>query len=290
MDRTHGKGQIAGIDVITPIDPIERSLHYAYETIAEINSTIYHDRNRDREKVRVNDTVSITDITDEEMEKSKLALLVLKLEAKESIYVDPSAYEEVLLAKDLVNKTFIDSDEAEIAGSASHQTFSKKDYDGQQPEPRPSDRVRYIDREEIQLPPRRVANPVSNDDITLEEMVQQSEINFTDWTQKVIAEREECHLVKTTGEVSKEELTMERAENQKEAYGGEFRDEYIEAEHRELKGLALHGTFEETYCPPNRTPITCRWAYDLKRDKDGRINLFKARLVVHGTRRKMHLN
>ena len=86
----------------------------------------------------------------------------------------------------------------------------------------------------------------------------------------------------TTGEVTKEELTMKRAESQKEAYEGKYRDEYIEAEHRELKGLALHGTFEETYCPPDRTPITCRWAYDLKRDKDGRINLFKARLVVHG--------
>ena len=270
------------VDAMTPIDPIERSLHYAYDTIAEINSTIHHDRDTDREKIRVNDTVSITDITDEEMEKSKLALLALKLEAKESIYVDPSAYEEVLLAKDTVNTSFKAPAEAEIAGSASHQTFSVKDYDGQQPEPHPSDRVQYIHREEIQLPPHRVVKPVLNDDITLEEMVQQSELNFEGWTKKVIAEREECYRVKTTGEVSKEELTMERAENQKEAYESEFRDEYIEAEHRELKGLALHGTFEETYCPPNRTPITCRWAYDLKRDKDGRINLFKARLVVHG--------
>ena len=75
---------------------------------------------------------------------------------------------------------------------------------------------------------------------------------------------------------------MEPAASQKEAYSGPHKDDYVEAEHRELKGLHKHGTFEETYCPPNRTPITCRWAYDLKRDKNGKVVLYKARLVVHG--------
>jgi hypothetical protein len=34
--------------------------------------------------------------------------------------------------------------------------------------------------------------------------------------------------------------------------------------------------------PKGRTPITCRWVYDIKRDSDNNITLFKARLVVHG--------
>ena len=35
--------------------------------------------------------------------------------------------------------------------------------------------------------------------------------------------------------------------------------------------------------PPDRLPITCRWAYDIKRDgRTGAIKLFKARLVCHG--------
>lgn len=37
-----------------------------------------------------------------------------------------------------------------------------------------------------------------------------------------------------------------------------------------------------TVDPENRTPITCRWVYDLKRNSKGEIILFKARLVVHG--------
>ena len=57
---------------------------------------------------------------------------------------------------------------------------------------------------------------------------------------------------------------------------------YLEAEERELLGIHKHGTFEKVYCPEGRTPITCRWVYDLKRNAKGEIILFKARLVVHG--------
>jgi hypothetical protein len=59
-------------------------------------------------------------------------------------------------------------------------------------------------------------------------------------------------------------------------------DEYIQAELVELAGIHKHGTFKSVIAPPGVTPITCRWVYDIKRNKDGSIEKFKARLVVHG--------
>jgi len=59
-------------------------------------------------------------------------------------------------------------------------------------------------------------------------------------------------------------------------------DEYIQAELVELAGIHKHGTFKSVVAPPGVTPITCRWVYDIKRNKDGSIEKFKARLVVHG--------
>ena len=58
--------------------------------------------------------------------------------------------------------------------------------------------------------------------------------------------------------------------------------EFVEAEERELLGIIKHGTWEIVVRPKGRTPITCRWVYDIKRDSNNEITLFKARLVVHG--------
>jgi hypothetical protein len=63
---------------------------------------------------------------------------------------------------------------------------------------------------------------------------------------------------------------------------GPRREEYIDAELRELVGIGKHGTAVVVMRPENRTPITCRWVYDIKRNEDNEITLFKARLVAHG--------
>ena len=63
---------------------------------------------------------------------------------------------------------------------------------------------------------------------------------------------------------------------------GPYRDQFLEAEDRELQCLKLHGTYRSTKLPRNRSPISCRWCYDVKRDADNNIILFKARLVARG--------
>ena len=63
---------------------------------------------------------------------------------------------------------------------------------------------------------------------------------------------------------------------------GPYREQFLEAERRELECLKIHGTYRKTKKPNSRSPITCRWCYDVKRDADNNIILFKARLVAHG--------
>ena len=283
-------------DYLTPVDPIEQTLHHAFETIAAVNSSVHAEmmaKPEKKKKIRINKDVTIEDITDEENARSVLALRVSKLNANESIFLNPHAFEETLLTKEYDNKDFVGPENVLFAdegncpspesSTATHNAVDQPPCDDQ-PQSKSSHR---IPRKPIPLPPRREVKPIKGGDITLPQLVQLSEVEFSAYLAKVIAEQDEkyqesCFRAVTTGEVTKEELTMEPAKSQREAYGGEFKGEYVEAEHRELKGLVLHGTFEEVYCPPDRTPITCRWAYDLKRDKEGRINLFKARLVVHG--------
>jgi len=50
--------------------------------------------------------------------------------------------------------------------------------------------------------------------------------------------------------------------------------EFVEAEERELLGIIKHGTWEVVVRPKGRTPITCRWVYDIKRDSNNEITLF----------------
>ena len=63
---------------------------------------------------------------------------------------------------------------------------------------------------------------------------------------------------------------------------GKYEEEFRDAEVSELGSIEKHGTFEEVSRPDGVTPITCRWVYDYKRNKQGKVIRFKARLVVQG--------
>ena len=67
-----------------------------------------------------------------------------------------------------------------------------------------------------------------------------------------------------------------------EMLDGPRREEFIEGELRELGGIGKHGTAVVVPRPNDRKPITCRWVYDIKRNEQNEITLFKARLVAHG--------
>ena len=77
-------------------------------------------------------------------------------------------------------------------------------------------------------------------------------------------------------------LQETKPDSQNEMRAGARRDEYTQAEHRELFELDANKTFAITFLPEGRKAITCRWVYDLKRDINNEIVRFKARLVVQG--------
>ena len=65
-----------------------------------------------------------------------------------------------------------------------------------------------------------------------------------------------------------------------------FSEKFKFAEKKELFELSQKGTFLITTCPEGKTPITCRWVYDLKRNDKNEITRFKARLVVQGFKQR----
>ena len=104
------------------------------------------------------------------------------------------------------------------------------------------------------------------DNISLEEVIQQAYLSIEEILRDI--DEETLSAPKTRSEMLKMEDVV--------------RDEFIKAEWRELAGIRRHGTYKLMVCPKGRKPITCRWVYDIKRDAEGKITLFKARLVVHG--------
>lgn len=71
--------------------------------------------------------------------------------------------------------------------------------------------------------------------------------------------------------------------NQKQTRKSSFNAQFQEAEMRELTCIKKHGTWKVVKIPGRgKVPITCRWVYDVKRDADNNIVMFKARLTAHG--------
>ena len=84
--------------------------------------------------------------------------------------------------------------------------------------------------------------------------------------------------MKTMVKISDDYKKMHRHQVKKTELWPEFQG----AEGRELKCLKIHGTYRVVKRPKGRKPITCRWCYDVKRDADNNIVVYKARLVAHG--------
>ena len=54
------------------------------------------------------------------------------------------------------------------------------------------------------------------------------------------------------------------------------------AEEEELQAHADNGTWEECERPPEGRPLTVKWVYSVKKDREGKVERYKARLVARG--------
>jgi hypothetical protein len=76
----------------------------------------------------------------------------------------------------------------------------------------------------------------------------------------------------------------------KQAIRSVHSQEWIQAMQSELDSLAQHETWKLVPKIKNATIITNKWIYAVKKDQDGYVKRFKARLVVHGYKQQFGVN
>jgi len=57
---------------------------------------------------------------------------------------------------------------------------------------------------------------------------------------------------------------------------------WVEAMNKEVRALQANKTWYITELPSNKTPIGCKWIYNMKYKSDGSIDRYKAWLVAKG--------
>ena len=92
------------------------------------------------------------------------------------------------------------------------------------------------------------------------------------WKVRVNPLAQVAHVSDTEGEPSSYQEAMRAPEAEKWRFAME----------EEMASLRANGTWDLVSLPPGVKPIPCKWVYKLKRDADGNVERYKARLVVKG--------
>lgn len=74
--------------------------------------------------------------------------------------------------------------------------------------------------------------------------------------------------------------------NRNEALAGVNKDKWKKAMDEEMESLLLNNTWELVQRPKNKNIISCKWVFKTKRNSEGQVNKFKARLVARGFSQK----
>lgn len=64
------------------------------------------------------------------------------------------------------------------------------------------------------------------------------------------------------------------------------KDEWMRAIQEEINALKENDTWEVVDLPPGKQPISCKWIFKIKRDEEGEIQRYKARLVIRGNEQR----
>ena len=67
-------------------------------------------------------------------------------------------------------------------------------------------------------------------------------------------------------------------------------ENWIKAKDEELDSLHANGVWEVVPRPPNTNIVSCKWVFKLKRDADGNVACYKARLVARGFTQAYRIN
>lgn len=111
------------------------------------------------------------------------------------------------------------------------------------------------------------------------ETLREPQIRVSQRSTKGIAPKrliEECHIA--------ENITEPKTYN--EAICSKFKNEWLAAMQEEITSLEQNGTWELCNLPESRKPVGSKWVFKVKKNTDGSIQQFKARLVAQGFSQK----
>jgi hypothetical protein len=98
--------------------------------------------------------------------------------------------------------------------------------------------------------------------------------------------RSKRHSIKTKRLIEEVNIILcnqfDEPTNFREVWFSTYLNEWIKAMNKELQALNENGTWKRVKRSMNKNIISCRWVYKLKRNDDGSIQIFKARLVARG--------
>ncbi|KAK2574783.1 hypothetical protein KPH14_013025, partial [Odynerus spinipes] len=80
--------------------------------------------------------------------------------------------------------------------------------------------------------------------------------------------------------------TEEEPRDRKEAISRLDKNNWKEAMDEEIDSLLKNDTWEIVPAPQDRKPVSCKWVYKIKRNAEGKIERYKARLVARGFSQK----
>lgn len=81
-------------------------------------------------------------------------------------------------------------------------------------------------------------------------------------------------------------VCVQEPETMEEALASEHRQEWKKAADEEYGSLMENDTWTLVKLPGGRKPISCKWVFKVKHDKNGQVEKFKARLVAKGFSQK----
>ena len=75
-------------------------------------------------------------------------------------------------------------------------------------------------------------------------------------------------------------------ESLKEVLSHPEKSQWMKAMHEEMGSLQKNGTYQLVELPKGKRPLKCKWVFKLKKDGNGKLVRYKARLVVKGFEQK----
>ncbi|XP_073831708.1 uncharacterized protein [Musca autumnalis] len=227
-------------------------------------------------KVTISRDVIFTDIVKGEADEVSVSLSSNKKQLNNQLLIEEEKSDSSFLNESAINNSSENSTLSEtpegINNSSADNTFYETPVTQHNVETGGHE-VKSSSRVNKGIPPRRLIDEISNVETNEKAMRTSSRSN------KGIAPKRFVDEIWSVNEV------ME-PKTYKEAIESEEKVQWLQAMQEEIEAMKNNKTWELATLPEGRSAIGCKWIYKLKRNENGDICRFKARLVAQGFSQK----